>query len=73
MLLQTASKNAVHSGILKEDLKIRSDAYGECELYGGHLVQVRLQMPRKPFIAFSFNNYLSFSNRLTAWQKTFAC
>ena len=41
MRYETASKNAAHSGILK----IRNDAYGECELYGGHLVQVRLQMP----------------------------
>jgi len=36
MRYETASKNAAHSGILK----IRNDAYGECELYGGHLVQI---------------------------------
>ena len=60
MLLQTASKNTVHSVNLKENLKIRSDAYGECELYGSHLVQVHLQMLWKPFITFYFNFKLFF-------------
>ena len=71
MLSQSSAKNAVDSCELKQKLsgQIRNDAYGECELYGGHLVQVGLHILWKSVVvmAFIFNSYLHFHSQ-TDWR-----